>query len=159
VDFNPDDFEVKQVFYTSKDGTKIPMFITHKKGLKLDGSNPTILYGYGGFGVSLTPSFSISRIVWLEMGGVYAIPNLRGGGEYGEDWHQGGTKLNKQNVFNDFITAAEWLIENQYTSSAKLAISGGSNGGVISGGLYDPTPRFIRCCIAGCGGHGYVTIP
>jgi prolyl oligopeptidase len=151
MDFNPDDFEVKQVFYSSKDGTKIPMFITHKKGLKLDGNNPTILYGYGGFGISLTPSFSISRIVWLEMGGVYAIPNLRGGGEYGEEWHQAGTKLNKQNVFDDFISAAEWLIENQYTSSDKLAISGGSNGGLLVGACMTQCPNLFGAALPAVG--------
>ncbi|MGL5080130.1 MAG: prolyl oligopeptidase family serine peptidase, partial [Microcoleaceae cyanobacterium] len=133
VDFIPTEYETQQVFYSSKDGTRVPMFITYKKGLDLDGNNPTILYGYGGFGISLTPSFSIGRIVWLEMGGVYAIPNLRGGGEYGEDWHQAGTKLQKQNVFDDFIAAAEWLIEQRYTSPQKLAISGGSNGGLLVG--------------------------
>jgi prolyl oligopeptidase len=151
VDFNPEDYEVEQVFYSSKDGTQIPMFITHKKGLKLDSNNPTILYGYGGFGVSLTPSFSISRIVWLEMGGVYAIPNLRGGGEYGEDWHQAGTKFNKQNVFNDFITAAEWLIENQYTSSCKLAISGGSNGGLLVGACMTQRPDLFGAALPAVG--------
>ncbi|HAX89008.1 MAG TPA: S9 family peptidase [Cyanobacteria bacterium UBA11370] len=133
VDFNPDDYETRQIFYRSKDGTQVPMFITCKKGLVLDGNNPTYLYGYGGFNVSLTPSFSISNLVWMEMGGVYAVPNLRGGGEYGEEWHQAGTKLNKQNVFDDFIAAAEWLIENNYTSPEKLAISGGSNGGLLVG--------------------------
>ncbi len=151
VDFHPAEYEVKQVFYTSKDGTQVPMFITHKKDLNLDGNNPTILYGYGGFGVSLTPSFSISRIAWLEMGGVYAIPNLRGGGEYGEDWHQAGTKLNKQNVFDDFITAAEWLIENQYTSSAKLAISGGSNGGLLVGACMTQRPDLFGAALPAVG--------
>ncbi|GAB1538130.1 prolyl oligopeptidase family serine peptidase [Scytonema sp. NUACC21] len=133
VDFNPDNYETKQVFYESKDGTLVPMFITYKKGIKLDGSNPTYLYGYGGFGVSLTPSFSVSSLVWMEMGGVYAIPNLRGGGEYGEQWHQAGTKQKKQNVFDDFIAAAEWLIANRYTKPAKLALGGGSNGGLLVG--------------------------
>ena len=111
----------------------MPMFITHKKGLKLDGSNPTLLYAYGGFDISLTPSFSVSTVVWMEMGGVYAVPNLRGGGEYGKAWHEAGTKLKKQNVFDDFIAAADWLIANKYTSREKLAISGGSNGGLLVG--------------------------
>jgi prolyl oligopeptidase len=123
VDFQPDDYETRQVFYTSADGTQVPMFITHRKGLRLDGNNPTYLYGYGGFTVSLTPSFSPSLLVWMEMGGVYAVPNLRGGGEYGEAWHQAGMKQNKQNVFDDFIAAAEWLIANDYTSPPKLAIA------------------------------------
>ncbi|NJK38768.1 MAG: S9 family peptidase [Oscillatoriales cyanobacterium RM2_1_1] len=151
VDFDPRDYETRQVFYTSQDGTQVPMFITHKTGLVLDGSNPTILYGYGGFGISLTPSFSISRIVWLEMGGVYAIPNLRGGGEYGEDWHQAGTKLNKQNVFDDFIAAAEWLIANQYTSSQKLAISGGSNGGLLVGACMTQRPDLFGAALPAVG--------
>jgi prolyl oligopeptidase len=131
VDFNPDNYEINQIFYSSKDGTRIPMFIVHKKGITLDGNNPTYLYGYGGFNVSLTPNFSVSALVWMEMGGVYAIPNLRGGGEYGEEWHQAGMKKNKQNVFDDFIAAAEWLIANKYTKPAKLAIGGGSNGGLL----------------------------
>ena len=133
VDFNSDDFETKQVFYLSKDSTKIPMYITYKKGLVLNGKNPTILYGYGGFNISLTPSFSTSRIVWLENGGVYAQANLRGGGEYGEKWHDAGTKLNKQNVFDDFIAAAEYLKSENYTSSEFLALMGGSNGGLLVG--------------------------
>lgn len=133
VDFNPNDYETKQVFYASKDGTRVPMFITHKKGLKLDGNNPTYLYAYGGFNISMTPGFSVSNLVWMDMGGVYAQPNLRGGGEYGEDWHQDGMKLKKQNVFDDFIAAAEWLIANKYTSTPKLAIGGGSNGGLLVG--------------------------
>ena len=133
VDFNPDEYQTQQVFYPSKDGTKIPMFITHKKGIELDGKNPTYLYAYGGFNISLTPSFSISNLVWLEMGGIYAVPNLRGGGEYGEAWHQAGMKDKKQNVFDDFIAAAEWLIDNRYTSNQKLAIAGGSNGGLLVG--------------------------
>lgn len=133
VDFNADNYATKQVFYSSKDGTEIPMFITHKKGIKLDGNNPTYLYGYGGFNISLTPSFSVSLLVWLEMGGVYAVPNLRGGGEYGEEWHQGGMKEKKQNVFDDFIAGAEWLINNKYTQPAKLAIAGSSNGGLLVG--------------------------
>jgi prolyl oligopeptidase len=131
IKFDPSGFETKQVFYNSKDGTRIPMFLVHKKGLKLDGENPTLLYGYGGFNVSLTPNFSTSRLVWLENGGVYAIANLRGGGEYGETWHQAGTLGNKQNVFNDFIAAGEWLIKNNYTTTARLAINGGSNGGLL----------------------------
>src|ERR1700756_1658357 len=133
VDFDANQYETEQVFYNSKDGTRVPMFLTHKKGLKLDGQNPVLLYAYGGFNISLTPAFSVPNIVWLEMGGVYAQPNLRGGGEYGEDWHQAGTKLHKQNVFDDFIAAAEWLIANHYTTPAKLAIRGGSNGGLLVG--------------------------
>jgi len=151
VDFNPDEYETKQVFYPSKDGTKIPMFITHKKGLKLDGNNPTYLYAYGGFNVSLTPIFSISNVVWMEMGGVYAVPNLRGGGEYGEEWHQAGMKLNKQNVFDDFISAAEWLIENNYTSSEKLAISGGSNGGLLVGACMTQRPDLFAAALPAVG--------
>jgi len=129
--FNPDEYETTQVFYTSKDGTRVPMFLSHKKGLTQDGANPTLLYGYGGFNISLRPEFSSSNLLWMEMGGVYAQPSLRGGGEYGEAWHEAGTKLTKQNVFDDFIAAAEWLIANQYTSPEKLAIAGGSNGGLL----------------------------
>ena len=151
VDFNPEDYETKQVFYPSKDGTQVPMFITHKKGLQLDGNNPTYLYGYGGFGISLTPSFSVSRIVWLEMGGVYATACLRGGGEYGESWHQAGTKLNKQNVFDDFISAAEWLIENKYTKPAKLAIAGGSNGGLLVGACMTQRPELFGAALPAVG--------
>ena len=151
VDFNPDNYETEQIFYQSQDGTQIPMFITHKKGLSLDGNNPTILYGYGGFNASLTPNFSISRVAWLEMGGVYAIPNLRGGGEYGEDWHQAGTKNQKQNVFDDFIAAAEWLIENQYTCSQKLAISGGSNGGLLVGACMTQRPDLFGAALPAVG--------
>jgi len=151
VDFNPADFETKQVFYTSKDGTKVPMFITHKKGLKLDGSNPTYLYGYGGFSISLTPAFSVGNLVWMEMGGVYAQPNLRGGGEYGEDWHQGGMKLKKQNVFDDFIAAAEWLIANKYTSTPKLSISGGSNGGLLVGAALTQRPDLFGAALPAVG--------
>ena len=140
VDFDPARYETKQVFYTSKDGTRVPMFLTYKKGLKLDGQNPTLLYAYGGFDISLTPAFSVPTIVWLEMGGVYAQPNLRGGGEYGEDWHLAGTKAKKQNVFDDFIAAAEWLIANKYTSTPKLAIRGGSNGGLLIGACLTQRP-------------------
>ncbi len=151
VDFNPNDYETQQIFYPSKDGTLIPMFITYKKGIELNGNNPTILYGYGGFNISLTPSFSISRLVWLEMGGVYAIANLRGGGEYGEDWHQAGTKLNKQNVFDDFIAAAEWLIEKGYTSASKLAIMGGSNGGLLVGACMTQRPDLFAAALPAVG--------
>lgn len=151
VDFNPDDYETKQVFYSSKDGTQVPMFISYKKGIELDGTNPTCLYGYGGFGISLTPSFSVGNVVWMEMGGVYAVPNLRGGGEYGEEWHQAGTKLNKQNVFDDFIAAAEWLITNKYTSPAKLAIFGGSNGGLLVGACMTQRPDLFAAALPAVG--------
>jgi len=151
VKFNPADFETKQVFYPSKDGTRVPMFITHKKGLKLDGKNPTYLYGYGGFNISLTPSFALTMIAWMEQGGVYAVPNLRGGGEYGEEWHQGGTKLNKQNVFNDFIAAAEWLIANKYTRPDKLAIAGGSNGGLLVGACMTQRPELYGVALPAVG--------
>jgi len=140
VDFDAEKYETKQVFYNSKDGTRVPMFLTYKKGLKLDGQNPTLLYAYGGFDISLTPGFSIPTVVWLEMGGIYAQPNLRGGGEYGEDWHLAGTKAKKQNVFDDFIAAAEWLIANKYTSTPKLAIRGGSNGGLLIGAMLTQRP-------------------
>jgi prolyl oligopeptidase len=151
VDFNADEYETKQVFYESKDGTKVPMFITHKKGIKLDGNNPTYLYGYGGFNISLTPSFSVSLLIWLEMGGVYAVPNLRGGGEYGEEWHQAGMKEKKQNVFDDFITAAEWLIANNYTKPAKLAIGGGSNGGLLVGACMTQRPDLFGAALPAVG--------
>ncbi|HJT28366.1 MAG TPA: prolyl oligopeptidase family serine peptidase [Pyrinomonadaceae bacterium] len=147
VDFNPGDFETKQVFFTSKDGTKVPMFITHKKGLKLDGNNPTYLYGYGGFGVSMSPVFSVGNLVWMERGGVYAQPNLRGGGEYGEEWHQQGMKLKKQNVFDDFIGAAQWLIDNKYTSTPKLAIGGASNGGLLVGAALTQRPDLFGAAL------------
>ncbi len=151
VKFNPDEIEVKQIFYNSKDGTRVPMFIVHKKGIKLDGNNPTLLYGYGGFNISLTPSFSVSRIVWLEIGGVFAMPNIRGGGEYGEEWHKAGTKLKKQNVFDDFIAAAEWLIRNGYTSPAKLAISGASNGGLLVGAVLNQRPDLFGAALPAVG--------
>ena len=151
VKFNPADYEVKQVFYPSKDGTKIPMFIVHKKGLKTDGNNPTLLYGYGGFNVSMTPGFSVSRLAWLEMGGVYAVANLRGGGEYGEKWHQAGTKLQKQNVFDDFIAAAEFLIKEKYTQPAKLAIQGGSNGGLLVGAVLNQRPELFGAALPAVG--------
>jgi prolyl oligopeptidase len=151
VDFDPNAYETKQVFYESKDGTKVPMFITHKKGLKLDGNNPSYLYGYGGFNASMTPGFSVSSLVWMEMGGVYALPNLRGGGEYGEDWHQAGIKLKKQNVFDDFIAAAEWLIAHQYTSPAKLAIGGGSNGGLLVGACMTQRPDLFGAALPAVG--------
>ena len=151
VDFNPNDYETKQVFYPSKDGTQIPMFIVHKKGLVLDGTNPTFLYGYGGFGISLTPSFSVSTLVWLEMGGILAEPSLRGGGEYGEDWHQAGTKLKKQTVFDDFIAAAEWLIDHKYTSPQKLAIAGGSNGGLLVGACMTQRPDLFGAALPAVG--------
>lgn len=151
VDFNPVAYETKQVFYTSKDGTKVPMFITHKKGLKLDGTNPTFLYGYGGFNISLSPAFSVGNLVWMELGGIYAQPNLRGGGEYGEDWHQAGMKLKKQNVFDDFIGAAEWLIANKYTSTPKLAIGGGSNGGLLVGAVMTQRPKLFGAALPAVG--------
>ncbi len=151
VDFNPEDYETKQVFYSSKDGTKVPMFIVHKKGIELNGKNPTWLYAYGGFSVSLTPGFSPSRIAWLENGGVYAQPNLRGGGEYGEKWHLAGTKMNKQNVFDDFIAAAEFLIAEKYTSSNYLAISGGSNGGLLVGATMTQRPELMKVALPAVG--------
>lgn len=151
VDFDPNAYETKQIFYTSKDGTKVPMFIVHKKGLKLDGNNPTMLYAYGGFNVSLTPSFSSFRVAWLEQGGVYAQPNLRGGGEYGEKWHLAGTKMQKQNVFDDFIAAAEYLIKEGYTSSNHLAISGGSNGGLLVGAVMAQRPELFKVALPAVG--------
>jgi prolyl oligopeptidase len=151
VDFDSDNYVSKQVFYTSKDGTKIPMIITHKKGLKLNGKNPTILYGYGGFNVSLNPSFSISNAVWLENNGIYAVANLRGGGEYGKKWHDAGTKMQKQNVFNDFIAAAEYLISEKYTSSNFLAIKGGSNGGLLVGAVMTQRPTLMKVALPAVG--------
>lgn len=151
VQFDASQYESRQVFYTSKDGTKIPMIITHKKGIKSDGNNPTILYGYGGFNISLTPSFSISNLVFIENGGVYAVPNIRGGGEYGDKWHNAGTKLNKQTVFDDFIAAAEFLIKDKITSSKYLAISGGSNGGLLVGACMTQRPELFRVALPAVG--------
>ncbi len=151
IDFSMDQFESKQVFYKSKDGTKVPMIITYKKGLEMDGNNPTILYGYGGFNVSLTPSFRLSMAVWMEQGGIYAVPNLRGGGEYGKEWHDAGTQLKKQNVFDDFIAAAEYLIENKYTSSEYLAIKGGSNGGLLVGAVMTQRPDLMKVALPAVG--------
>jgi prolyl oligopeptidase len=151
VNFDPDIYTTTQVFYPSADGTRVPMFITHKQGLELNGQNPTLLYGYGGFSISLTPSFSVSNLVWLELGGVYAVPNLRGGGEYGEDWHLAGTKLNKQNVFDDFIAAAEWLIAQGYTHRDRLAIMGGSNGGLLVGACMTQRPDLFAAALPAVG--------
>lgn len=151
IDFNPADYESTQVFYDSKDGTKVPMIITHKKGVELNGMNPTILYGYGGFNISLTPSFSIVNAVWMEQGGVYAVPNLRGGGEYGKKWHDAGTKTQKQNVFDDFIAAAEYLIANKYTSKEYLAIRGGSNGGLLVGATMTQRPDLMQVALPAVG--------
>jgi prolyl oligopeptidase len=151
VKFDPAGYEVKQVFYPSKDGTKVPMFVAHKKGIKLDGTNPTLLYGYGGFNISLTPGFSVTRLQWMEMGGVFAMANLRGGGEYGDDWHRAGTKLKKQNVFDDFIAAAEYLIAEKYTSAKKLAIQGGSNGGLLVGACMTQRPDLYGACLPAVG--------
>tara|TARA_Y100000815_G_scaffold149549_1_gene135334 strand:- start:25485 stop:27641 length:2157 start_codon:yes stop_codon:yes gene_type:complete len=151
VDFNTENYVSKQVFYTSKDGTKVPMIITHRKDLVLDGTNPTILYGYGGFNISLTPSFSIANAVWMENGGIYAVPNLRGGGEYGKKWHDAGTKMQKQNVFDDFIAAAEYLIQNKYTSPDYLAVSGGSNGGLLVGATMTQRPDLMKVALPAVG--------
>ncbi|MDO7172075.1 prolyl oligopeptidase family serine peptidase [Mariniflexile sp. AS56] len=151
IEFNSDAYESNQVFYTSKDGTKIPMMITHKKGLKLDGTNPTILYAYGGFNISLTPSFSITNAIWMEQGGILAVPNLRGGGEYGKKWHDAGTQLKKQNVFDDFIAAAEYLFTKQYTTSNYLAIRGGSNGGLLVGAVMTQRPDLAQVALPAVG--------
>ncbi len=151
IDFNPEEYETKQIFYESKDGTKVPMFIVHKKGIELNGKNPTYLYAYGGFNISLRPSFSTQRIVWLENGGIYAQPNLRGGGEYGEKWHKAGTKMQKQNVFDDFIAAGEWLVENNYTTSEYLAIAGGSNGGLLVGATMTQRPDLAKVAFPAVG--------
>ncbi len=151
VKFNPNDYETKQVFYKSKDGTRVPMFITAKRGIKRDGSNPTLLYGYGGFNISLTPGFSVANLVWLEAGGIYAVPNLRGGGEYGRPWHEAGMLDRKQNVFDDFIRAAETLIEQKYTSSERLAIRGGSNGGLLVGAAMTQRPELFQAALPAVG--------
>ena len=151
IDFDANDFESKQVFYSSKDGTKVPMMITYRKGLELTGDTPTILYGYGGFNISLTPSFSITNAVWLMQGGIYAVPNLRGGGEYGKEWHDAGTQMKKQNVFDDFIAAAEYLIENKYTSPEYLAIRGGSNGGLLVGACMTQRPELFKVALPAVG--------
>ena len=151
IDFKSEDYESNQVFYTSKDGTKVPMIITYKKGLELNGKNPTILYGYGGFNVNLNPSFSVANAIWMELGGVYAVPNIRGGGEYGKKWHDAGTKLQKQNVFDDFIAAAEYLIEQKYTSSDFLAIRGGSNGGLLVGATMTQRPDLMKVALPAVG--------
>ncbi|MBP7745263.1 MAG: S9 family peptidase [Phycisphaerae bacterium] len=151
VDFDPAQYTTQQVFYNSKDGTRIPMFITHKKNIQLDGHNPTMLYGYGGFNASMTPYFSISRLVWMELGGVFALANIRGGGEYGKAWHDAGRLANKQNCFDDFIAAAEWLIANKYTSAQKLAISGGSNGGLLVGACMTQRPDLFGACLPAVG--------
>jgi prolyl oligopeptidase len=151
VAFQPEQYETTQVFYRSKDGTRIPMFISHKRGIELNGQNPVLLYGYGGFNIPLTPSFSVTNLVWMEMGGIYAVPNLRGGGEYGREWHQAGTRLQKQNVFDDFIAAAEWLIDRGYTSSSRLAIYGRSNGGLLVGASMNQRPDLFAAAVPGVG--------
>lgn len=145
--FDPEEYQTKQVFYFSKDGTQVPMFITNRKGIQLDGQNPTILYGYGGFNIARKPRFSLTNLVWMERGGIYASANIRGGSEYGEEWHRAGMKLNKQNVFDDFIAAAEWLIEEDYTSTPYLAIEGGSNGGLLVGACLNQRPDLFGAAI------------
>ena len=151
VDFNSDNYETKQVWYKSKDGTRVPMFITLKKGTKLNGKNPTLLYGYGGFNISITPGFSPARAALLDMGGIYAVANIRGGGEFGEQWHAAGTKERKQNVFDDFISAAEYLIKEKYTASDFLAIQGGSNGGLLVGACMTQRPELFRVALPAVG--------
>ena len=151
MQFDPAQYESKQVFYKSKDGTKIPMIITYKKGTVMNGKNPLLLYAYGGFNISLTPAFSTSNIILMEHGGIYAVPNLRGGGEYGETWHKAGIKMKKQNVFDDFIAAAEYLIKNKYTSKDYLAISGGSNGGLLVGAVMTQRPDLCKVAFPAVG--------
>ena len=151
VDFDPDRYETKQIFYPSKDGTKIPMFIVCKKGIKLDGNNPVYLTGYGGFNISMTPSFTASYASWIEKGGVFALPNLRGGGEYGRQWHEAGIKEHKQNVFDDFIAAAQALIDAKYTNARKIAIEGGSNGGLLVGAALTQRPDLFGAAVAAVG--------
>ena len=151
IDFNSSDYKSEQIFYSSKDGTKVPMIITYKKGIELNGKNPTILYGYGGFNISRTPGFSVANAVWMEQGGVYAVPNIRGGGEYGKKWHDAGVKTNKQNVFDDFIASAEYLIENNYTSRDFLAIRGGSNGGLLVGATMTQRPDLMKVALPAVG--------
>ncbi len=159
VKFNPDDYTTEQVFYSSADGTRVPMFVSYKKGLKKNGQNPTYLYGYGGFDISLTPSFNPANLVWMEMGGIYAVANLRGGGEYGEKWHEAGMKHEKQNVFNDFIAAAQYLIDNKYTSTPKLAIGGGSNGGLLVGACLTQRPDLFGAATPGGRRDGHAPVP
>ena len=161
VKFDPAEYEVHQLFYSSKDGTRVPMFVSHKKGIKLDGSNPTLLYGYGGFNISLTPAFSISKLQWMEMGGIYAQASIRGGGEYGKDWHQAAVKLNRPKAYEDFIAGAEFLIEKKYTSTPKLAIQGGSNGGLLGRQRVRRSgPIHLLCCVfAGRRRHGHAAFP
>jgi prolyl oligopeptidase len=151
LSFDPSQYETEQVFYSSKDGTRVPMLLVHRKGLKRDGQNPTLLYGYGGFNIAMTPTFNPWFLGWMEAGGVLAVANLRGGSEYGEAWHQAGTKLHKQNVFDDFIAAAEWLIANKYTSTPKLAIHGGSNGGLLIGAVLNQRPELFGAAMPAVG--------